>query len=259
MASNPASQSKFITYVEAHPLMIAGGVVVAGLLLSAAMQSRKNNAATTTPTATTNTAIPGTYNNGINPMTGQPYTNLNQLINPATGLPTVYVPTSTNFTTNNVGAAISGSQGPVTVNAANSITPLGSSMPTTRVVSPVVPIAPAKPIVNNPVPMPSTPVVVASPTPVSQAPAIPPPQKTMQWSGSYTVRSGDTLSGIASMVTNSLRSQGAPPTTAVTYQMIYSNNQSVINSTASAHGNPIPGGPQNNIFPGEVLRIPVWA
>lgn len=257
-SSNPVqSPSAFVAYIEAHPLIVVGGVVVAGLLLGSVL----HKAPATPPAVATGPVVPGTYNNGINPMTGQPYTNINQLINPATGLPTMYVPTSTNFTTNNVGAQFSNNPAlsSVQVQATNSITPLGSQSPIVRVISPVAPIAPAKPIVNNPAPLPSTPVVVASPTPISQPPVQAPPQKAMQWSGSYTVRGGDTLSGIAAQVTNSLRSMGAPPTTAVTYQMIYSNNQGVINSTAQAHGNPIPGGPQNNIFPGEVLRVPVWA
>lgn len=293
MASdNPVTQNKFVTYIEAHPLLVAGGVIILGLLIGFARSKKQAAAATpatTTPTTLNSGINPltgapyasqattyasgsnigalfnggtaaGSYNGGINPATGQPYYNNSGLINPYTGQAVAYVPTGTNFTTNNVGAQINGTPGNVTVNATNSITPNSpTTINQTRFVAPTPPIAPATPVVNNPAPLPTTPTVVASPTPVMQPAVTPPPQKSMLWSGSYTVRGGDTLSGIASMVTNNLRAQGAPTTSVVTYQQIYSNNQGVIDSTAKAHGNPIPGGPWNNIFPGETIRIPTWA
>jgi hypothetical protein len=276
MASdNPIQSNNFVSYVENHPLIVAGIVVIVGLFVGHSLN--KNKSSTTTPLnggidPLTGQPYPnasnayvtgsnlgalfngsGTYNGGINPVTGLPYTNNNGIINPLTGQPIVYVPTGTSFTTNNVGAQFTGQTGSVTVNATNSISP------TTKVVAPVSPIAPSKPIVNNPAPLPSTPSIIASPTPVSQPPVTPPPQKSVKWTGSYIVKGGDTLAGIASQVSNNLRAQGAPVNTVVTYQQIYSNNKSIIDSTSNAHGNPIPGGPWNNIFPGERLIIPVWA
>lgn len=284
MASdNPIQSNSIVTYIEDHPLIVAGGVIVLGLILGHSLNKNKTQATTTTPlnsginpltgqpyTNPTNAYVNGSnvgalfngnglgsYNNGINPTTGLPYYNNSGIINPLTGQPTVYVPTGTSFTTNNVGAQFTGQPGNVTVNATNTILP-NSSLNQTKVYAPTPPVAPAKPIVNNPA-TPSTIVTTpANPTPVSSPPVTPPPTKGIKWTGSYTVRGGDTLSGIASQVSNNLRAQGAPANTVVTYQQIYNQNQSVINSTSNAHGNPIPGGPWNNIFPGEVLTIPVW-
>jgi hypothetical protein len=194
------------------------------------------------------------------PITGTYRQNTQGMIyDPITGTyrqQTLYVPTSTNFTTNNVGAQFSNNPAlsSVQVHAANTINPVQSAVQPAAIVAPRV-------FVNNPTPaiVTAPPVIVSSPGPIKATPVSPLPEKGMKWSGTYTVRGGDTLGGIASMVTNNLRAAGAPPSTQVTYQMLYSNNQSVIDSTANSHGNPIAGGPWNNIFPGEVIRIPVWA
>lgn len=77
-------------------------------------------------------------------------------------------------------------------------------------------------------------------------PGTPPtPQQPLPsgWNCTYTVRGGDTLSGIASQYGTS-------------WQDVYSHNKETIDSVAAQRGNPIPGGPQNNIFPGEVIHVP---
>jgi hypothetical protein len=302
MASNPVqSSSRFVDYVEAHPLIVAGGVIAVGLLISF-LRNKNQSQASTTPAASTalNSGInpltgapyanplnsyvsgsnvgalinsPGSYNNGINPLTGLPYTDNSGLINPLTGQQIAYVPTGTSFTTNNVGAELNGQQGAVTVNATNSIT---SSSPTTvtnsqsrtrqRHVAPAPPIAPATPVVNNPAPTPPAAIVSppapappASPTPVSAAPVTPPAQYAIVWNYPYTVKGGDTLSGIAANITSAAHTAGMPSSQSITWQDIYNHNTNVINSTATAHGNPIPGGPWNNIFPGEQLQLATWS
>lgn len=102
-----------------------------------------------------------------------------------------------------------------------------------------------QPVSNNPAPVSaptivtaastvqaSTPTVMASPT--VAPPVAPPPART------YTVVRGDTLSGIAARL-------------GTTWQNLFNQNQQTIVSTANRYGNPIPGGPQNNIFPNETL------
>lgn len=81
-----------------------------------------------------------------------------------------------------------------------------------------------------------TPVLRATPVvqPLPTATSTPPPART------YTVVRGDTLSGIAARF-------------GTTWQNLFNLNQSTIVSTSNRYGNPIGGGPQNNIFPGEVL------
>lgn len=59
----------------------------------------------------------------------------------------------------------------------------------------------------------------------------------------YKIKSGDTLSGIASRY-------------GVTWQSLYNFNKAAIDSMSSKRGNPIPGGPWNNIFPNEEIKIP---
>lgn len=294
MIDTPVQQpSGFVAFIEKHPFLVIGGIVIGGVLLGSALKRKDASTATTAaplnsginpmtgqPFTNANSNVYGSnvgalfnggsaassYNNGINPYTGQPYVNNSGLTYGSTGQPIAFVPTTTSFQTNNVGAQFTGQTGQVNVQATNSITPTAGNTAIPRIVrrnniittSPASTVAPAQPIATNPIPTPSTPTVVANPQPVSQPPVTAPKQKSMMWSGSYTVAGGDTLSSIAQKATMNLRSQGAPATTLVTYQQIYNNNQGIIDSTASAHGNPIPGGPWNNIFPGETIRIPVW-
>ena len=92
----------------------------------------------------------------------------------------------------------------------------------------------------------TTPIIQGTPPitskPVTQ-PTKPPTASKGSWSCNYAVKSGDTLSSIAS-------SYGTD------WHTMYSHNTSTIDTTSHAHGNPIPGGTWNNIFPGEVLVVP---
>lgn len=75
-------------------------------------------------------------------------------------------------------------------------------------------------------------------------PGTPPsPTQPTGWNCSRTVRGGDTLSGIAALYGKS-------------WQELYERNKQNIDAMAAQRGNPIPGGPQNNIFPGQVLIVP---
>jgi LysM repeat protein len=95
-----------------------------------------------------------------------------------------------------------------------------------------------KPTPKPPTPKPGKPI--GKPVENKPTPAHPGAPKTQ----SYTVQRGDTLSSIAAR----LRLKGG-------WQALYNQNKSTINQTSAAHGNPIPGGAQNNIFVGEKLNI----
>lgn len=101
---------------------------------------------------------------------------------------------------------------------------------------------------DTPIGHPNPPPVILPPTPVptpKQPPPPPgkPPSTKGQWICHYTVRGGDTLSGIASKYNTS-------------YMAIYGRNQTVIDQLAKSHGFPISPHPWDNIFPGEVLLVP---
>lgn len=93
----------------------------------------------------------------------------------------------------------------------------------------------------GPVPIP-VPVHTPPPPPAPKPGPQPPPHRT-PWSSTYTIKSGDTLSGIAARFHTS-------------WQQLYSKNKNIIDALSREHGNPIPGGPWNNIFPGETIHIP---
>lgn len=63
------------------------------------------------------------------------------------------------------------------------------------------------------------------------------------WSCSRSVRGGETLSAIAAEY-------------GIGWPELYQRNKSSIDSTSHQHGDPIPGGPWNNIWPGQVLTVP---
>lgn len=93
---------------------------------------------------------------------------------------------------------------------------------------------------NNPVPPGPPP---PTPTPPPPTPAPPPTQQKGSWTCRYTVVEGDTLSEIASDY-------------GTTWPAIYGHNTTTINLIAGAMHEIIPGGPWNNIRPGEVLIVP---
>lgn len=100
-----------------------------------------------------------------------------------------------------------------------------------------------------------------SPPVHSPPPPQPPPRptnKSLIWDVRYTIRGGETLSSIASVVTRNCRAQGMPGSQSVTWGDLYSHNTATINADSAAHHNPIPGGPWNDIFPGETITVPRW-
>jgi LysM repeat protein len=91
-----------------------------------------------------------------------------------------------------------------------------------------------------------TPPTIARPVPTPKPtpkPAPKPTPKPVGWTKTYTIKSGDTLSAIAARL-------------GTTWEQLYQHNENTINQISNAHGNPIPGGAWNNIFPGETIYIP---
>lgn len=87
-----------------------------------------------------------------------------------------------------------------------------------------------------PYPKPPSPAPAPAPSP-APSPAPRPNLRT------YVVQPGNTLTGIAARYGVSLQS------------LEQQNYQTIVN-TANRYGNPVPGGPFNNIFPNETLTIP---
>lgn len=246
-------------FIAEHPAIAVGGVVV--VLFAGYMLLNKGKTASQ-PSA--NTAQ------------GQAtMTDLTGLSTDAQGNHVVYVPTTTTFTTNN---RITGSN----VNSPNSTTATSSvnapsatsvtSTPSTTVNAPTTTTV----TVSNTVPPTPVPVPTPAPPPPSTTPSSNTPGRTgtpaptpqhkggLVWDQHYTIRGGDTLSGIAANLTNSLRRAGMPTSLSVTYNDIYAHNTVTINKYAQQHGTPIknPAFPTpaaiNNIFPGEIIVVPRW-
>lgn len=139
-----------------------------------------------------------------------------------------YIPTST--TEENVTIQ----EGNTTTNTTNDPMTGSNNTGGTTVINPPPPAPPNHPIAN-PIPRPTAPPVVTQPV------GAPPTQPHY---ATYTVKPGDTLSAIASRY-------------GTTVANLFAINQSTIVSWANRHGNPIPGGPTNNIFPSEPILVPV--
>jgi hypothetical protein len=139
----------------------------------------------------------------------------------------VYVPTQTTFTTINKGNT--------------------STSTTTTTVNPGPVASPPPPPVANPIKAPGPP----QPNPPATG-------KGLKWDQHHTIAGGETLTSIAASLTRSLRAAGMPGSQSVTWHDLYSHNTGVINATSAAHHNPIPGGPWNDVFPGESIIVPRW-
>jgi hypothetical protein len=226
-----------ISFIKEHPTLMIGGGIVAVLLVGAAYFNKQKAGASA----------------------GQQ--DLSGLGTDGAGGRLVYVPTSTNFTTENVGADFSNNPmlesivtGAITTNSqitkstASSV--VTNNPPVVRDVPPTPPPAVPPPVVQMPTG--GTPPVKAPPPP-------PPPKKGIVWNYPYTIRGGDTLSAIANNITNAARAAGAPSNTVITWQMIYDYNKGTIDRWSNDRGNPIPGGPWNNIFPGEQIWLATWS
>lgn len=173
----------------------------------------------------------------------------------ASGNHVVYVPTQTSFSTSNIGAEFSNDPNLQSIQTGNIVTnsPISTSQQTTTTTTTVQKSAPPAVIITKPAPPPPIPA-----PPTKAPPPASPKTWRLFWDYPYPVKHGDTLSGLAAAITAENRRRGMPGNMAVTWQMIYDYNRQVIDSTANAHGNPIPGGPWNNIFPGEIIWVPNW-
>ena len=226
-------------WIQEHPTAaIAGGLVLA-LVVGSYVLSHKSNPATSQNGPTTNGDLSGLQNGNL-----------------------VYVPTQTSFSTvnNQQGATFT------TTNTTTSISQTGSgnvvNPPTQR---PPVGFPPQKPPVGvlPPVrkPPPQKPPVGVLPPVRKPPPPQPQPKPTTKkliWDQRYTIRGGETLTSIAASLTRSLRAAGMPGSQSVGWHDLYAHNTAVINQQAAAHHNPIPGGPWNDIFPGEQITTPRW-
>lgn len=119
--------------------------------------------------------------------------------------------------------------------------------------NPLVPPPPAAPPPPHPNPIPSPiptpgphPVPTPAPVPVNRPPQPPrpttPPPPTHPYVP-YTIKWGDTLSKIAAEKHT-------------TWQSLYNTNKGAIDTMSAKRHHPIPGGPWNNIWPGEVINVP---
>lgn len=143
----------------------------------------------------------------------------------ANGNPVVYIPTSDTFLNYNYAS------GSYDTNANNTATTTTTDTTSNNTV-------------NNPAPPPSPPPPAPPPpTPKPPVPAPPPAQTKGSWTCRYTVVSGDTLTAIANRYHT-------------TWPTIYGHNTTEINLIAGLMHEVIPGGPWNNIRPGEVLIVP---
>jgi len=232
-------------FIASHPTLLIGGLVVGLLLLVAYFSNKKKNSAAG----------------------GSTSQDLSGIATDSAGNHVVYVPTSTSFTTENIGAQYSNNPNLQSITSGDIITnsPINQTRSTsTKGAAPVVVGSVAVPITNPPItpppvtPLPTGGTVSGGVTPVKSTPAPAPARYGIVWNYPYVVGAGDTLSGIASNITAAARKAGMPAGMAITWQDIYNYNKAVIDSTAAAHGNPIPGGPQNNIFPGEHISLAGW-
>jgi hypothetical protein len=156
----------------------------------------------------------------------------------------VYVPTQTSFTTENIGADFSNDPNLTSIKTGN----ITTNSPTSTTTTSTTQRGSKPPGGEKP--------------PTHKPPVKPPVHKTaksLKWEQRYTIRGGETLSSIAASLTRQLRAQGMPGSMSLTWHDLYSHNTQIINATSAAHHNPIPGGPWNDIFPGEMITVPRWA
>lgn len=209
-------------------LLLGGGVFIAGYLLF----GRKNAQQAASAQGTSSTSLLGATQTGqplveYVPTTGDSYTNVNYQSNSGT-----------------INKPVTNNNQPVATTTVNNPepTPTPIAIPVPPTLPPPPPTdhipggndhPPSPPVSDTPPPPPSRP-------PEPMPPVRPPAPATM----SYTIKSGDTLSGIASRYGS-------------TWPTLYQLNKNSIDSTSAAHRNPIPGGPWNNIFPGQQIQIPL--
>lgn len=201
-------------------LIIGAGVFLGAYILF----GRKQKQAATT---STNVLAGQSTQNGANgqpvveylPTTGDSYTNVNYTSQVNSNNPSINNSHTSDQTTNNN----------TTGSVVNS--PGGTVNPTPP---------PAAPLPQPPTVPPPTPVVQPPHPPQPPSNPAPPPANPFK---QYTIVHGDTLSAIAGRFHT-------------TWQNLYNINKGVVDQWAAAHNSPIPGGPWNNIFPGEQIQVP---
>lgn len=216
-------------------LLVAAGAALVGFFLFGrkAKQNQSTAPAVNIPGATATDANGNPVVEYL-PTTGDSYTNVNYSVGAQTNSNNVNSPT------NGPIVAPGGQANPVTTTTTtNAPVTTTTTTPPPYIVPPVLlpPTQIPPPTPNPPTPNPPAPVAQPQPQP---APVTPPPGPTTR---TYTIKSGDTLSHIASQV-------------GTTWQILYNMNSGTINQWANNHHNPIPGGPWNNIFPGEQIQVP---
>src|SRR5438270_5958084 len=179
------SHQSFSDFVSSHQSLVYGGGVVLVLVVAGIFMNSKNKTAPATSTA------------DLSGLTGGK----------------VFVPTSTNFTTENIKYGQFSNDPNLTT-----VTNSGNVNKTTTVTKTV-----------NPIPVP-----VRQPPPPTPVP--PTRGKGLIWDQRYSIHGGETLSSIAAVITRNLRARGMSGSMSVTWHDLYGHNTDLINRTAQAHG-----------------------
>lgn len=216
------THSSFSAWVGEHKGLVIGGSVVAVLILAGLFMNNKTGAPASS-------------------VSGGP-ADLSGLHG---GL--VYVPTSTSFQTQNINEINSNDPNLTSISGTQTITGPTYNNPTTTINNP--------PPVHHPGPPPVPGPVREPPPPHPQPPTR---GRSLIWDQGHNVAGGETLSGIASSVNRDLHRQGMPGSMSLTWNDLYGHNKDVVDRNSTQHGNPIGGGPWNNIFPGEHIVVPRW-
>jgi hypothetical protein len=217
--TGPVSQRQnFSTFVSTHNGLVIGGGIILLLILAGMFMNSKNK------TAPATTAV-----GDLSGLTGGK----------------VYVPTSTNFTTENIKYGPQ-SGDPNLTSITNSPVNIQSGNPTTTTIN--KPTTTTTTTNNNP--------IIPTRTPPVGTPPPPTHGKGLIWDQRHAILGGETLSGIAASLTRTLRAQGMPGSMSVTWNDLYGHNQAVVQQYANAHG--FHTDYWNWIFPGESITTPRW-
>lgn len=235
---------KIADVVDKNPTLVLGGGVVLILLVGYQLTKKK----TPSPAMTNPNGMSG---------------DLSGLVTDGQGGHVVYVPTQTTFSTTN--------QNQQGVFASNdpSLTTITGPIGTTTTNPPSIIASPPTVVTGPPGPQgnpgkqgpPGPPPNAGPPHKQPPPPIVAPPTrgKNLYWDQRYSVSRGETLSSIALNRTRWLRNnKGFPGSMSISWNDLYAHNTAVINATSAAHHNPIPGGPWNDVFPGENIVIPDW-
>lgn len=222
-----------LAFLENNPTITIGGAIVVVLLFGALLLRKAN--ATGTGTSTTS--------------------NLSGLGVDANGNPVVFVPTSTEFYTDNSVAATSAPGAPATIGNIGSPAPVSTTTTTNTTTTnpPGFPHQGGKPPVS-----PGHGGTGTGGTHPKKSPPPPPthkPAKSIHWTKGHHVGSGETLSSIAAQDQNAVRSQGLK-SFVVTWQQIYQHNKTTIDNKAKAMHGKAPY--YNDLYPGELIVVPEY-